>query len=318
MPLAITATTFPTDASGTGVEGLAYDSGSGTLFAGTYGFAGGCVQMNPLSGAVIATYPTGAYAGGFAMVSDGANIWSTKFVVGDTVSYAPIATGAVAGTPALGTGSEAEGLCFDGINIWVSAASGGGGVTKITAVTGAVVGTYYDSGASSPQVVDVCFDGANIWATVNVYNQVSVFNAATGAVAMGPFACGGSGYGICFDGTYIWVTNSAANTVTKMLASSGAIIASYATGNGPGGVAFDGTYIWVVNTTDNTVTVLVAATGALAATSAAVLNQANWIVWGGASGMWVGNGTGTAGTATVTRFSIGGGAAPASAANVAY
>lgn len=233
------------------------------------------VQIDALTGVILATYTTG---GVFLMVSDGSNIWGTRFIDA-TVRKTRISDGANLGVFALPSAGYTEGIAFDGANIWACTDVG---VFKL-ALDGTIVGQFH---AGTDSFLACLFDGVNIWCIQNVDNFIHRF--ALDGTLLNSFPCGGTGgQQISFDGTFLWIGNITANTVTKM-ALDGTIIGSYPTGSIPDGVAFDGTNIWVVNQNDGTVTVFDPATGTVLGTSPFVTAGPEFLAYGGssASGMW--------------------------------
>ena len=121
-------------------------------------------KLNPTTGGVVATWPTGHRPYGVAF--DGTNIWvANEGVAGaGTVSRIDRNTGAKTD---IATGLGSHGVAFDGTSIWVTNSTENT-VAKVDRATGNVVKI-----AVGTRPEGVVFDGSNIWVTGLTSNTVT-------------------------------------------------------------------------------------------------------------------------------------------------
>ena len=117
-------------------------------------------KLNPATGDIVATYPTGYRP--FGVAFDGTSIWVANEGVDGAGTVSKIDRGT--GTRVdFATGLESHGVAFDGTSIWVTNSNvantiGEHTVARINTTTGVVV-----KFAVGENPEGVAFDGANIW-----------------------------------------------------------------------------------------------------------------------------------------------------------
>ncbi len=206
------------------VRGLAYDGanvwGVGYASGGASPLA---VQFSGVTGAILATYPTGN--GPSAIAFDGTNLWIAN-TVDQTITIMSTA-GSVISTLSI----AANGFAFDGTYMWVDSPPN---VLYKLAKTGSIAGGPFTVG-NSP--AGIAFDGAGIWVANSADNTVSrVRNDGT---VLGAYSVGVSPTSLAFDGSHMWVTCHSSGSSVYELSLSGTVIGQY-TGYWPAGIAFDG------------------------------------------------------------------------------
>jgi len=271
--------------SGFGALGLVYDGTHiwAVLPLGGSSLAPVLSKINPLTGSY--TQLSSSLAG-YALCSDGTNLWMTCGTLSNHVVKINISTGAIVGTYA--TGNDANDVLFDGTYIWI-VNSNDGTLTQLLASTGALQGTFA-TGLADPSTI--AFDGTNLW--VASASTAFLVKMSTAGSVIGTFAATTSPC-IYFDGTYIWLGSSAGIGIITKINLSGTTVATYTTSaTGACAIHSDGTNLWVLF---NGGTVLVAtynpATGAFLDTSPALpgfpttnLDSSQFMVWDGTY-MWI-------------------------------
>ena len=143
---------------------------SGIIFDGEHIWTasqgtGDIVEVDPATGAVLASYPTGGQPE--EMAYDGANIWVALYY-SNAVAKIQASTGTILGTYSVD--SSPDGVAFDGSHIWV-VNQGSNNVTELAPSTGATVGTF-PVGSSPLHIVS---DGTNLWVDNSLGNSVTEF-----------------------------------------------------------------------------------------------------------------------------------------------
>jgi DNA-binding beta-propeller fold protein YncE len=284
----IVATLEDTFSVGTGLVGIAYDTGTGTIWvtdANDGSLPGSVMKLDAASGDVLATTPVGTNP--VAVTADGAGgIWVANWT-DNTVTKLNAVTGALVDTYPVGVKPQAV-AADDADGIWV-ANSGDGTVTKLQASNGTPIGSPI-GGFVEPYAVAFASSTHSVW-VVDAGAETVTQLSTDGVVLGGPFAVGAFPQAVTADGSGgIWVANNVDATVTRLTAA-GAFVATYSAGLGPVGIASDGSgSIWVADK-DIPVIRLSAANGSVVAQYDVSASQSQVVALAGTA--WIANGDGT-------------------------
>lgn len=289
----IVATLQDTFTVGSALVGIAYDTGTGTIWvtdAGAGLAPGFVMKLDATTGAVLATTPVGTNP--VAVTADGAGgIWVANWT-DNTVTKLDAVTGAVIGTPhPVGVKPQAV-TADDAGGIWV-ANSGDGTVTKLQASDGTQsLGSPF-TGFATPY--GVAFDSFthSVWVIEGGANTVKQLRLTDGALLGIPHPVGLTPFAVTADGSGgIWVANNGDATVTRLTAATGAFVATYAAGLAPVSIASDGSgSIWVADQGSIPVIRLSAANGSVIAQYDVSASQSQVVALAGTA--WIANGDGT-------------------------
>ena len=193
--------------------------------------AGPCCDVSvidPATGAVTATIPTGHGASGLAISPDGTRLYAAD-PTSDTVSVVNTAAHAVAATVRTGPGPLSVAVAPDGRTAYVAEDSDPGAVAVIDTATAAVRRTIPVGG--NPAALAVTPDGRAVYVTNDAANTVAVIDTATGAVTattpVGEYPGAGQypqAVTITPDGRYAYVASPQIGQVSVIDTSSATLV----------------------------------------------------------------------------------------------
>ena len=232
-----TGNALPTDCSGAGPEGVAYDSGKGEVFVANQG-SNNVSVISDATSKVVATIPVGTMPRGVAYDSGKGEVFVTDFWT-NAVSVISDTSNTVVATIPVGSGPE--GVAYDsgkGEVFVANAGSNANAVSVISDASDSVVATIpvgtgpggvaYDSGKGEVFVTNA---GSN---TVSVISDANNTVVATIPVGSGP-------EGVAYDSGKgeVFVANQGSNNVSVISDANNTVIATIPVKSYPYGVAYD-------------------------------------------------------------------------------
>ena len=230
-----------------GDEGLeAITSGGGALWITTTEFAAGDVvlpgsvlRVDPATGALLATIPTGA--GAFDIAYGFGGVWIPNYYDGTVQRIDPLTNTVVATIPVI----AAFGIAVDATSVWVVDLVGK--VSKIDPLTNTVVSSIFTQTTGA----DIAATTGAIWVThfgtTTVPNgSVSRIDPATGLVVAN-IPVTGSPNDLAIAGGSIWVGIYDASTVVRINAATNAVLSKVTVGAGVYTLAATAGAVWAVH-----------------------------------------------------------------------
>jgi YVTN family beta-propeller protein len=220
--------------------------------------------MDPATGKILASLPTGRGPHEVAVSPDGRTAYVSNFGrfgvfppgdrthtrPGNTITVIDVGNRKVKATFDLGTHTGPHGIIVsrDGKYVWVTTETPPS-VLELDASTGKILHAWRTDQQRSHMVVTTP-DERKFYVTNTVSGSVSVIDRASGAVKVVPIGPGAEGIAISPDGSEVWVASRGDNRIDVLETGDDRVVAVFPSGGaGPVRVRFtpDGSQVWVTD-----------------------------------------------------------------------